>query len=113
MVNGEWRIGDAYGNNPVPIPVLVKKGINRFLFAASRRAEAWGAAIVVNASTEWLDDLEIHANYRKDEVTPCGPIPPLGFRKLGFLITNDQVVTGNVSFNVSLQHKGNNFNVDK
>ncbi|MEZ5330306.1 MAG: prolyl oligopeptidase family serine peptidase [Verrucomicrobiales bacterium] len=139
MVNGEWRIGDAYGNNPVPIPVLVKKGINHFLFAASRRAgafsatltkaeqsvffhdgdltlpdwvmgqpasEMWGAAIVVNATTEWLDDLEIHANYRNDEVTPCGPIPPLGFRKLGFLITNDQVVTDNVSFNVSLQHKG-------
>ncbi|MDA0813679.1 MAG: prolyl oligopeptidase family serine peptidase [Verrucomicrobia bacterium] len=139
MVNGEWRNGDAYGNNSLPIPVLVKKGLNHFLFAASSRAgafsaslkkaeqpvffhdgdvtlpdwvhgdsdaEAWLAAIVVNASTEWLSDIEIRTGLQQEQVTPCGAIPPLGFRKLGFRVESVGVVNQTVPITATLQRSG-------
>ncbi|MBA4189881.1 MAG: hypothetical protein C0467_18005, partial [Planctomycetaceae bacterium] len=35
-VNGEPRVGDVYGNGYVRIPVLLREGVNDFLFAAGR-----------------------------------------------------------------------------
>ena len=45
FADGAWRTGDSYGNNPVPIPVLLKEGRNEFLFAASGRGRTLTAKL--------------------------------------------------------------------
>ncbi len=117
-VNGEPRVGDPYGNGILQLPVQLRAGTNDFLFQFSRgrvraklvqpkgpvllntrdltlpdiiqgdKAEAWGAVVVVNCTTNFLTDLSLHAacGGRKAATTTLAAIPPLSSRKVGFRI---------------------------
>jgi dienelactone hydrolase len=114
-VNGEPRPGDPYATGWLQLPVLLRKGVNDFLFSSGRgevpvklsppRArlmlnpsdltlpdlrrkepvDAWGAVIVMNASTETIDRASIRARlYGRETDTLLSTIPPLSIRKFGF-----------------------------
>jgi poly(3-hydroxybutyrate) depolymerase len=115
-VNGRPRAGDPYRTNKVRLPVLLRAGSNDFLFACRRgcllakltmpasavlldtrdatlpdliigeNVQARGAVVVVNASTEVQDNLQIEAidGDAKPGRTSLPSIPPLSIRKVGF-----------------------------
>jgi pimeloyl-ACP methyl ester carboxylesterase len=115
-VNGEPRVGDTYGYGYVKLPVLLKAGTNEFLFQFGRgklkaklvppRADfmlnpgdvtlpdliadhdvgPWGAVVVINATTEPLEDAVLGAAYAGNDssVTGVSTIPPLSTRKVPF-----------------------------
>ncbi len=115
-VNGRPRAGDPYRTNKVRLPVLLRAGSNGFLFACRRerlraklttpasaalldtrdatlpdliigeKAQTRGAVVVINASTEALDNLQIEAidDDAKPSRTSLPSIPPLSIRKVGF-----------------------------
>jgi len=113
LVNGAWHAGNIYANLTTPVPVSLHPGINGFLLATSGRGAlkaalkeppqpvffhmgdltlpdflagatepAWAAIIVVNTTGNWLQALSLRTS--GGLTTPCGPIPPMGSRKLGF-----------------------------
>ncbi len=117
FVNGEPHAGDIYRYGYVRLPVLLRAGTNEFLFNAGRgpinarlvtpdapvsfnpgdntlpdviigeRAEAWGAVVVMNATTNQVVGRELVVVVDGLSLrTPLGPLPPLGVRKVGFRI---------------------------
>ncbi len=117
-VNGEWRTGDPYELGWLRLPVLVRKGENTLLFhLASDQLTArlteppnavffmaedrtlptlvrgeeqvvWAAAPVVNASREWLRDLQIECQHESGDMltTPTVSIAPLSVQKFAFRV---------------------------
>lgn len=115
-VNGEPRTGDPYQNGSVHLPVALKAGQNDLLFRVGRgelhlefkKPEAplmvdavdatlpdvveggggpmLGAAIVINATTQWVRGaaLVAAAEGGKETSEPIEPMPPLSTRKVGF-----------------------------
>lgn len=114
-VNGELRAGDVYQTGYVRLPVALRAGVNEFLFAGGRgrlraklvpppspvflnlgdptfpdlivgeKTDAWGAVVVVNATTNWLSKHDFVAKLA-GRVTRCEvpSVPPLGVRKVPF-----------------------------
>ncbi len=113
-VNGEPRAGDVYGYGYVRLPIQLQPGTNQLLFVAGRgrlrveleppksacflnlgdpttpdlitgqRVADWAAVVVVNATTNWADRLELRSTVEGRSVrTAVPPIPPLGVRKVG------------------------------
>ncbi len=104
--NGEPRAGDPYQWGFVRLPVLLKRGINEFLFACGRgelRAKlvepaspvmldasdatlpdllvgeepnTWAAVVVINATTEPSGDADLHVRYRGEERVTRVPSVP-------------------------------------
>lgn len=117
-VNGEPRVGDPYGDGILQLPVQLHAGINDFLFPFSRgkvRArlvtpkspvlfnprdltlpdvirgdgtEEWGAVVVVNCTTNFLNDLFLEASCAggKPRRTLLPSVAPLTSRKVPFRI---------------------------
>jgi dienelactone hydrolase len=118
-VNGEPRTGDIYGYGYVHLPVQLRPGTNDFLFAAGRgrlraqlleprapvylhredltvpdllvgsEGELLAAVIVINATTQWVQQCEIVATVgpgHRSARTQVPSIPPLGVRKVGFAL---------------------------
>ena len=115
-VNGEPRAGDPYSLGWLRLPVLVRQGQNTLLFhlagdklsarlttpptkayfvaddrtlptlVRDETGSVWGAVPVVNASTEWLEDVNVECQGGEEDtmVTPIAPIPPLSIRKVPF-----------------------------
>lgn len=116
-VNGEPRAGDPYAYGYVHLPVRLHAGTNDLLFQCSRgrlkvtlapprapvafdlgdptlpdliageKADTWGAAVVVNATTEAQHGLRIRASFANGGTaaeTAVPVIPPLSVRKVGF-----------------------------
>jgi poly(3-hydroxybutyrate) depolymerase len=125
-VNGEPRAGDTYSHGYVRLPVLLRSGKNDFLFHVSRgrlsakltapkspvmlhtgdatlpdfiigeNAERWGAVVVINATSETLNDLQMQASRKdaKPTVTALPTIPPLTVRKVGFRLNGKSPPSG-------------------
>jgi hypothetical protein len=140
-VNGELRTGDPYELGWLRLPVRVRKGENRLLFhlagdrlkvqltkppsavffmekdrtlpthVDSEEQLAWGAVPVVNASREWLRDLQIECQHESGDMltTPAPAIPPLSVQKLAFRIPpiSDEV-SDHIHYTVRLTHAGTN-----
>lgn len=117
-VNGQPRAGDPYGLGWLRLPVLVRRGENTLLFHISgdelsaklstppdevffsdddhtlptvvrgETGAVCAAVPVVNASRDWLNDLEVecHGDVGEALTTSIAPIPPLSVRKIGFQI---------------------------
>src|SRR5262249_16674597 len=115
-VNGEPRAGDPYSNGIVRVPVALRAGKNDLLFRGGRgglqiafrtvespltidvadatrpdliegaAGEVWGAAVVINASRDWIKDAAITAGEEggKQVTTPVPPIAPLSVHKAPF-----------------------------
>jgi len=138
-VNGELRTGDPYELGWLRLPVLVRKGENTLLFhLAGDRLKAeltkppsavffmdedrtlptlvrdedqvvWGAVPVVNASREWLRDLQIECQHDSGDMlaTPVAPIAPLSVQKVAFRIPPTSGESADrVHFTVRLSHAG-------
>jgi dienelactone hydrolase len=127
-VNDEPRVGDPYGNGILQLPVKLRAGTNDFLFQFSRstvkatlvtpkspallnmrdltlpdlirgdRTTTWGAVVIVNCTTNFLDDLSLRASCggRRSVRTALPAIPPLSSRKVGFRIKPYEAVATNV-----------------
>ncbi|HLK56758.1 MAG TPA: prolyl oligopeptidase family serine peptidase [Chthonomonadaceae bacterium] len=117
-VNGEPRTGDPYGTGWTRLPVLLHKGANELLFLCGRgefrvkliapqapmlldprdmtlpdllvgeSPHTWGAVVVLNASTEPLQQAQLHVHGEGFKATTINVpvIPPLSMRKVGFRI---------------------------
>jgi hypothetical protein len=143
-VNGELRLGDPYELGWLRLPVLVVKGENTLLFhLAGDRLTArltmpphavyfmeedrtlptivrgeeqvvWGAVPVVNASREWLRDLQIECRHEKGDsgdmlTTPAPSIAPLSVQKLAFRIPPASDEAGDhIHYTVRLMHAATN-----
>ncbi|HEV7926852.1 MAG TPA: prolyl oligopeptidase family serine peptidase [Verrucomicrobiae bacterium] len=115
-VNGEPRPGDPYSNGILALPVELRPGTNDFLFRVNRgklkaslatparpimlylgdptvpdivhgdNKEAWGALVVINCTTNFLNDLSLKASLagRGSMESFLPSIPPLSVRKVGF-----------------------------
>lgn len=114
-VNGEPRAGDIYAHGYVSVPVALRAGTNEFLVAAGRgrlrvrlvpppapvfvqaadmtapdvivgeKLDGWAAAVVVNATTNWLRGATVRARLAgSDTETKVGDIAPSGVRKVAF-----------------------------
>jgi predicted esterase len=115
-VNGRPRAGDVYSLGWLRLPVLVRQGQNTLLFhladdQLSARLTApptpafianedrtlptlvrgetglrWAAVPIVNATDEWLDDVQLEIRLADTEAiaTPVAPIAPLSVRKTPF-----------------------------
>jgi pimeloyl-ACP methyl ester carboxylesterase len=115
-VNGEPRGGDPYSYGYLHLPVVLRQGSNDFLFQVGRgklsaklvppkapvaldlsdptlpdllvgqEVETWAAVVVVNASKDRLDELEMQASCAgaPPAVSKLASIPPLSIRKVGF-----------------------------
>ncbi|MCS6858693.1 MAG: hypothetical protein NZT92_00050 [Abditibacteriales bacterium] len=59
-------------------------------------AERWGAVVVINATREPLNDLQMHAARKdvKPTVTPLPTVPPLTVRKVGFRLNGEPPPVG-------------------
>lgn len=125
-VNGEPRAGDPYSHGYVRLPVLLKPGENVFLFQVSRgrlsarltkpkspvmlstgdatlpdfiigeKSELWGAVVVINATSETLNDLQMRAAWKdaKPTITALPTIPPMTVRKVGFRLNGKSPTSG-------------------
>ncbi len=125
-VNGEPRAGDPYSHSYVRLPVLLKPGKNDFLFHVGRgrlsakltepkspimlstsdatlpdfiigeKSELWGAVVVINATSETLNNLQMQASRKdaKPTVTALPTIPPLTVRKVGFRLNGKSPASG-------------------
>lgn len=125
-INGEPRAGDPYSHGYVRLPVLLKPGKNDFLFHVGRgrlsakltepkspvilhtgdstlpdfiigeSAERWGAVVVINATSETLNNLQMQASRKdaKPTVTALPTIPPLTVRKVGFRLNGKSPTSG-------------------
>jgi predicted esterase len=117
-VNGKPRAGDPYGLGWLRVPVLMRAGKNTLLFhlagetltarlvapeggaliseadhtlptlVEGEKGDVWGAAPIVNATTEWLDGavLECGTHGTEPRRTPVAPLAPLSVRKVPFAI---------------------------
>ena len=136
-VNGEVRTGDPYELGWLRLPVLVHKGENTLLFhLAGDRLTAqlttppssvffmsedrtlptlvrgeeqvvWAAIPVVNASREWLRDLQIECQRESGDTltTPAPSIAPLSVQKVAFRVPPaSEEVTDRVAYSVKLSH---------
>ncbi len=113
-VNGEIRAGDSYGHGYLRLPVLLRQGTNGFLFASGRgnlrvkliatseplsihtadctlpdiiageTEPLWGAAVLLNATTNFMRATLRALEGRSPETTVT--IPPLGVCKAPFLL---------------------------
>ncbi len=114
-VNGVPRGGDWYGTGWTMTPVVLRAGANDLLFRVARgrlraklaepkaaaflnlrdptlpdlvldeKTDTHAAAIIVNATQEWLRDCSLAATLPGGRInTRVPPIPPLGTRKVGF-----------------------------
>ena len=111
-VNGEIHAGDPYGYGYIHVPVLLRPGVNEFLFQCSREGlrarlkpangplivdtadptlpdiiigetePVWGAAILLNATTNFMS-VSLRANGRAASEQAIS-IPPLAGRKAPF-----------------------------
>lgn len=112
-VNGEPRAGDVYGYGYVHLPVALRAGTNELLFVNGRgrlrvqwevpkaacfldlgdptwpdllvgqKVRTWGAVVVVNATTNWVDGLELRAILNgHTTLTRVPAIGPLTVRKV-------------------------------
>jgi dienelactone hydrolase len=139
-VNGQPRTGDPYQLGWLKLPVLVRRGQNTLLFhlAAERlsarlvdppaevyfldadhtlptlvRGEAevvWGALPIVNATRDWLKNLEIKCEQDGGPAiaTPLSPIGPLSVRKVPFQLSGVAVEGDRqVRYSLHLQRSGN------
>jgi hypothetical protein len=140
-VNGELRTGDPYELGWLRLPVLVRKGRNTLLFhlagdqlkarltqppstvyfmkedrtlptlAGGEEQLVWGAVPVVNASREWLRDLQIECQHENGDLltTPVAPIAPLSVQKVGFRIppVSDEAID-HVHYTLRLSSAGMN-----
>ncbi len=121
FVNGEPRIGDHYQYGWVRIPIRLRPGANEFLFhVGSGQLQAklvrpgkpvllhlddmtlpdvvrgetnpvWGSVVVVNASTQPQNDLEIRCRQVAGGAlsSKLGPMAPLSIRKVAFQLDGD------------------------
>lgn len=116
-VNGDPRAGDIYQYGYVQSPVLLHPGRNDFLLATGRgrlqarllpprasvafnlgdsttpdlmvgeEVQVKAAVVLVNATTNWIHELDLNAKYAGRVTRTAVPsIPPLGVRKVGFSI---------------------------
>lgn len=142
-VNGEPRAGDIYGYGYVSLPVALRPGTNDILVASGRGrlrvqvstpkapvflqaadlttpdllvgepVETWAAAVLVNATTNWLRGAVLRATLagRPTEST-VGEVPPLGVRKVGFRLRSPAPETeGNASVSVEVILPGHSVGV--
>jgi poly(3-hydroxybutyrate) depolymerase len=137
-VNGEPRTGDPYATGYVRLPVALHKGDNDLLFHCGRglkarlvapkapafldaadttlpdlvvgtATDAWGALLVINATTEALDGLTLEATVAggDPERTPLPPLPPCSTRKAGFLLKGPPpTAAGDCAVAVALLRRG-------
>lgn len=134
-VNGEPRTGDPYQNGSLSLPVQLRVGTNDFLFSVGRGAlrvelaeppkpvfvdlrdtttpdvisgkpmDAWGAVLVVNATTQAIDGLTLTATSKggRSTRTTVPPLLPLSTRKVGFRLQHSgRSQTNQVTFTVQL-----------
>lgn len=137
-VNSEPRVGDPYGDGILQLPVQLHSGRNDFLFQFSRgkvraklitprspvmlnmrdmtlpdvirgdKSETWGAVVVVNATTNFLDDLSLGASCGDGKTlqTDLPQIPPLTSRKVPFRIQPQEIDNTNaVPLRLELAHR--------
>ena len=122
FVNGEAQPGDVYGYGYVKIPIALHTGTNEFFFASGRGGfsakltsppsnlffnmadttlpdlfpgvvtDAWGAVILVNATTNWVSGVDMIAKLGSQTTRTTLPtIPPLATRKTGFQIKSKAI----------------------
>ena len=117
-MNGEPRVGDPYSTGWLMLPVALQEGANHLLFAVGRgrlraqlseppasaflnlrdqtlpdiiagdTSQVVAGIIVVNATNEWRDALQVWTSGEAVDtaVTPVDPIPPLSFRKVPVMV---------------------------
>ena len=127
-VNGEPRVGDPYSNGILQLPVELHAGTNDFLFQVGRgrlkaklvtpkspvllnlrdptfpdeiqgkKANLWGAVVVVNCTTNFLNNLSLRASCGGSNPRETGllSIPPLSCRKVGFGIPPEETSETNM-----------------
>lgn len=132
-VNGVPRGGDPYSYGYTQVPVALKKGTNEFLFHVARGRvkasllsvhspaqfnlqdatlpdvvrgngeELWGAVVVLNCTTNFLENLRIVSRAGEGQAETALPsIPPLSLRKVPFGIDRSATFPTN-SMQVSLE----------
>lgn len=119
-VNGVAFVGDVYASGVDGVPVLLRKGENHVVCRAARgrlslemsdppapvflmdadvtlpsrvggeNQGAWGAAVLVNATAEWVRDATI--SYGR-VTAPLAPLAPLAVTKVPFLVGKGDSVT--------------------
>ncbi|MCC7375791.1 MAG: prolyl oligopeptidase family serine peptidase [Verrucomicrobiales bacterium] len=137
-VNGEPRAGDVYGYGYVHLPVLLRPGTNDLLIAAGRgrlraqlleprapvylhredltvpdllvgpRSELLGAVVVINATTQWIQQCEVIATVGRRSTRTLAPsIPPLGLRKVPFAFRDPGLkAAGETPLRLQLRDRG-------